>query len=70
MVRRIRLWGAWEIQNALGVARTRAREIMNRKGFPDPADDTMRGGTVWYQDEVEAWIKANRKALAEEPEGE
>lgn len=70
MVRRLRLWGAWEIQQALGVGRSRARELSRRKGFPDPVDDTMRGGAVWYQDEVEAWIAQHRQQLAEDPEGE
>lgn len=61
VVRRIRLWGAWEIQQALGVGRTRAYEIMQRPGFPVPVDDTMRGGAVWYQTEVEVWIASHRK---------
>jgi prophage regulatory protein len=69
-VRRIRLWGAAEIQRALGVGRTRAHEIMNRKGFPDPADDELARGAVWLQDEVEAWIAANRKPVAEPAEGD
>jgi prophage regulatory protein len=69
-MRRIRLWGAWEVQHALGVGRSRARELMHRKGFPDPADDTMRGGTVWFQDEVEAWIREHRPQIAEESEGD
>lgn len=73
MVRRIRLWGAWEIQQALGVGRTRAREIMNRPGFPTAADDEMRGGGAWYQDEIEAWIAEHRKQpepIAEPAEGD
>jgi len=69
-MRRIRLWGAAEIRDALGVGRTRAYELMHRKGFPDPADDTLRRGAVWLQDEVEEWIAANRKVIAEEPEGD
>lgn len=52
--------GAWEIQNALGVGRTRAHGIMHRKGFPDPVDDTLRMGSVWYEDEVMEWIRTNR----------
>ncbi|GAA2681574.1 hypothetical protein [Actinoplanes palleronii] len=65
-MRRVRLMGAWEIQQALGLGRTRAREIMFRKGFPDPADDTLKLGIVWYEDEVLAWIAANRPP-AEDP---
>jgi predicted NAD/FAD-dependent oxidoreductase len=62
--------GAWEIQRALGVGRTRAREIMQRKGFPDPLDPTLRGGNVWHEDEVLAWIAANRPSVTEDTEGE
>lgn len=69
-MRRVRLWGAWEIQNALGVGRTRARELMHRKGFPDPVDDEMRRGPVWYEDEVRDWIAENRPAIAEDPESD
>jgi predicted DNA-binding transcriptional regulator AlpA len=58
--------GAWEIQRALGISRTRAREIMNRKGFPDPLDPTLRGGNVWYEDEVLAWIAEHRQPLVDD----
>jgi predicted DNA-binding transcriptional regulator AlpA len=67
-MRRVRLWGAWEIQHALGVGRSRAYELMHEKTFPDPVDNTLRMGTVWYQDEVMAWINAHRKPAAEDPE--
>ncbi len=61
--------GAYEIQQALGLGRTRAREIMHRKGFPDPADDTLRGGTVWFEDEVLAWVDRWRRPSAEDAGG-
>jgi predicted DNA-binding transcriptional regulator AlpA len=67
-MRRVRLMGAWEIQRALGVGRTRARELMQKKGFPDPADDTLRRGVVWFEDEVTAWIAEHRAPVAEDPE--
>ncbi|GAA2696622.1 DNA-binding protein [Actinoplanes palleronii] len=67
-MRRLRLWGAWEIQDALGVGRSRARELMYKKGFPDPVDDEMRRGPVWFEDEVREWIRANRETVAEDPE--
>ncbi len=66
---KIRLVGAWEIQQMLGVGRARTYQIVNRKGFPDPYV-VLRMGGIWVTDEVEAWIAANRPALAEEPEGE
>lgn len=62
--------GPWEIQRALGVGRTRAAEIMHRKGFPEPLDPTLRAGNVWYEDEVMAWIQANRPPVDEGTEGE
>jgi predicted DNA-binding transcriptional regulator AlpA len=62
--------GPWEIQQALGISRSRFREIVRKDGFPAPLDDTLRRGAVWYEDEVMAWIAANRPKLAEDPEGE
>lgn len=69
-MRRLRLMGPWEIQRALGVSRTRARELIHRKGFPEPLDPTLRAGNVWYEDEVMAWIRQHRKPVAEDAEGE
>jgi len=51
--------GSWEITLALGLGRTRSRELMHRKGFPDPVD-TPHAGTMWLEDEVLVWIRANR----------
>ena len=61
--------GAYEITRAMGISRSRAYELMKRKGFPDPLDPTLKVGNVWYEDEVMAWIKAWKKDLAEDPEG-
>jgi prophage regulatory protein len=65
---KIRLMGAWEIQQALGVGRARTQQIVNRKGFPDPYQ-TLRMGSVWDEEVVMAWISDHRPELAEDPEG-
>jgi predicted DNA-binding transcriptional regulator AlpA len=63
----IRLMGAGEIAERLGVVRQRVYQIANRKGFPDPiASLTM--GQVWLADDVEDWIRENRPHLNEPDE--
>jgi prophage regulatory protein len=62
--------GPWEIQQALGISRSRFREIVRKDDFPVPLDDTLRRGAVWYEREVLAWIAEHRPKLAEDPEGE
>ncbi len=66
---KVRLVGAAEIQDLLGVTRTRVHQITRTKGFPDPYA-TLRMGSVWVADEVDDWIARNRPRLAEEPEGD
>lgn len=65
----MRLMGAWEIQRALGVSRSRAHELMLRAGFPRQLDPTLRGARVYYEDEIMAWIRTHRQEIAEAPEG-
>jgi predicted DNA-binding transcriptional regulator AlpA len=65
----IKLMGAWEIQQRLGVSRQRTNQIVNRKGFPDPYQ-TLRMGSVWDAELVEAWIREHRKEIAEDTEGD
>lgn len=67
MADRVRLMGAAEIARALGVGRHRAYQITKGKGFPDPYQ-TLIMGSVWDAGEVEAWIRANRNAIAQDPE--
>ncbi len=62
--------GPWEIQQALGISRSRFREIVRKPDFPQPLDDTLRRGAVWYEREIRAWIHEHRPELAEDPEGE
>ncbi len=68
--RRLRLMGAWEIQRALGISRSRTHELMLRATFPKELDPTLRGARVFYEHEVMAWIQEHRAKIAEEPEGE
>lgn len=54
------LVGPAEIQAMLGVGRSRARQIINQRNFPEPYQ-TLIGGSVWVRAEVEAWIKKHRQ---------
>lgn len=58
-----------EIARAMGVGRQRAYQISRQKGFPDPIA-VLEAGQIWLAEDVEAWIRENRPALAEEPEGD
>jgi predicted DNA-binding transcriptional regulator AlpA len=53
-----------EIANFLGVSRQRAHELVNRKGFPDPAD-SLAVGRIWFGAEVRAWAREWERRLAE-----
>jgi prophage regulatory protein len=53
--------GVHEIAERLGVSRTRARQLVASKGFPDPC--VLRMGSVWSRTDVEAWIRRNRPQL-------
>lgn len=64
---KLRVMGAAEIADRLGVVRQRAYQIVNRKGFPDPIAH-LAMGQVWDAADVEAWIKTNRPDVAEDPE--
>ncbi|MFY1702643.1 helix-turn-helix transcriptional regulator [Micromonospora sp. WMMA1923] len=50
-----------EIQEMLGVSRTRAYQITNSKSFPDPVA-VLSVGRIWQTEDVERWIKAHRPA--------
>jgi predicted DNA-binding transcriptional regulator AlpA len=64
---KIRLMGAAEIGQRLGVGRSRAHAITRDRDFPEPYA-TLAMGSVWAATDVEAWIRAKRPELAEEPE--
>jgi prophage regulatory protein len=60
--------GQQEIRDRLGYSRQHTATLLNTKGFPDPAYE-LAMGRIWLAADVEAWITANRPALAEDPEG-
>lgn len=61
---KIRLYGAGEIQERLGVSRTRAYQVISRRDFPEPVAELMMG-KVWLAEDVEAWIKLRRPHLTD-----
>lgn len=60
----VQLMGPQEIQLRLRVSRHRAYILINRRDFPPPRW-TLAMGKVWWADDVEAWIAANRPELTE-----
>ncbi|PTA46153.1 hypothetical protein C8054_11565 [Micromonospora sp. RP3T] len=51
-----------EVQDMLGVSRTRAYQITNSKTFPDPVA-VLSVGRIWLTDDVERWIRDHRPDL-------
>ncbi|WP_204034096.1 helix-turn-helix transcriptional regulator [Micromonospora qiuiae] len=54
------LVGPGEIQQMLGVGRSRFRQLVWHPAFPKPFQ-TLMGGSVWLKSEVEAWIAEYRQ---------
>lgn len=69
LVKKLRFLGTSEIGARLGVTRSRAHAITRDRDFPAPYQ-TLTMGSIWLEDDVEAWIREHRPALAEDPEGE
>lgn len=63
---KIRLMGAREIAERLGVSDQRVQQLVHRRSFPEPYA-VLKMGSIWAASDVEAWIAANRPHLAEEP---
>lgn len=63
------LMGQTEIRERLGWSRQRVYILTNRFDFPRPRW-VLAMGKIWWRDDIEAWIKANRPELAEDPESE
>jgi prophage regulatory protein len=61
--------GPEEIRNRLGVSRQRAYILIGRRDFPEPWRE-LAMGKVWRSTDVEAWIRANRPELAQDPESD
>ncbi|MER7165318.1 AlpA family phage regulatory protein [Micromonospora sp. NPDC000207] len=64
---KLRLVASQEIQEMLGVSRTRAYQITNSKSFPDPVA-VLSVGRIWQTEDVERWIKANRPDIQDTEE--
>ncbi|MFI9640809.1 helix-turn-helix transcriptional regulator [Micromonospora sp. NPDC051925] len=54
------LVGAAEIQQMLGVSRSRFRQIILLPKFPAPFQKLI-GGAVWLRSDVEAYIRDHRR---------
>ncbi|MBW4701227.1 AlpA family transcriptional regulator [Micromonospora sp. RL09-050-HVF-A] len=59
---KLRLVASQEVQEMLGVSRTRAYQITNSKTFPDPAA-VLSVGRIWLTEDVERWIRDHRPDL-------
>ena len=55
----LRLIGAHEIRDLLGVTRQRVYQLTGRSDFPKPVA-TLAQGKIWAVDDVEAWIGVHR----------
>jgi prophage regulatory protein len=64
---KLRVMGANEIAERLGVTRQRAYQITARRDFPEPLAH-LAMGQVWDTADVEAWIKVRRPELGEPDE--
>jgi prophage regulatory protein len=53
--RTLRLVGAHEIRELLGVSRQRVHQLTRRCDFPAPVAELSRG-KVWLRDDIDAWI--------------
>jgi len=60
-----KLMGAAEIRAALGVGKTRLRELQRRPDFPRPIRH-LTGMKIWDGVAVEAWIAVHRKPADED----
>jgi predicted DNA-binding transcriptional regulator AlpA len=55
----LRLIGASEIRDLLGVSRQRVYQLAGRSDFPKPVA-TLAQGKIWLVNDIETWIGANR----------
>lgn len=63
-----RFMGAAEIGRRLGVGRNRVYQITRDRDFPAPYQ-TLVMGSIWTEEDVEAWIREHRPGLDEDTEG-
>lgn len=65
--KKVQLMGAWEIRQRLGYSREWVQRLIARRDFPEPYQ-TLRMGSVWDADDVEAWVREHRPELNEDAE--
>lgn len=58
----LRLVGTHQIRLMLGVSRSRAAQIVTRKGFPDPVG-RLGNAYIWLAEDIEAWAKAGGREI-------
>jgi prophage regulatory protein len=58
----LRLVGTHQIRDMLGVSRSYAAQIVNRKGFPDPVG-RLGKAQIWLADDVEAWAHEHNREV-------
>ena len=58
----LRLIGAHEIRDWLGVSRQRVYQLAGQADFPKPVA-TLAQGKIWLVDDIAAWIGTHRPAL-------
>jgi prophage regulatory protein len=61
--RSLRIVGAAEIKDLVGVSRQRVYQLARRPDFPPPYAKLAQG-QVWRTEDVEAWIAEHRKRQA------
>ncbi|WP_433375328.1 helix-turn-helix transcriptional regulator [Actinoplanes sp. CA-142083] len=64
MEKALRLAGAHEVRDLLGVSRQRVYQLAARADFPDPVA-ILAQGKVWSIDEIEQWLADHRRPRAE-----
>lgn len=57
-----RVVGTHQIRLMLGVSRSRAAQIVNTKGFPDPFARLGRAW-IWLAEDVEGWARAGGREV-------
>lgn len=68
--RDIKLMGSAEIGRRLGgIGRARVYQLTQNRNFPAPIAK-LDMGNVWLAEDVEAWIREHRPAIADSTEGE
>jgi predicted DNA-binding transcriptional regulator AlpA len=64
--RSLRIVGAAEIKDLVGVSRQRVYQLAKRPDFPKPYA-VLAQGQVWQVEDVEAWIAEHRDARRRRP---